>query len=728
MIIGLIVSREGVLKFTERMRGAWGSLVGLVKSAPYTLRTWASGQPQFSLHNYANYVREGYAKNTLVYACINEISQSAAEPRWLAYLGDDPAPDHDLQRILDQPNRYFSSFELWRLSLIYRNIEGNAFLLKGRSPSGRLGSLWPMRPDLVAPVPGEDGELLGYVYGFGSERVGWLPEDVIHLKCPNPVDPLEGLGRGMSPLMVAAREVDVDNSATDFLKKFFDNAAVPFGLLKSKQHLVDGEIKRIRARIKEQYVGVRNWHELLILDADADYQQLALNMDEMAFPDLRALSESRICMAFQVPPILVGAKVGLDRSTFSNYGEARKSFWQETLSPIYREIEDKLNAELVPEFGDRRLRVVCDFSQVQALRESRDALFKRAQEAVSAGWGTVNDARREVGWEVDPGGDVYLRPMMLVEVPAKVGAAKALLPAGHKAIKSSEEHASRFSHLINRTARAWETRFQEQAVELLQGEKGALLERLERRKGVKAAQIDWTALNVDIEQVLRGREGNWREGFIPLFEGLISDQGDVITASFGIDFSLQNPAVQTFIRDYSFQFAEKVSSTAIDKIRGLTLTAQTEGWGILEFIDAVTGTYDEWALGRAEMIARSETIRSSNAGARDSYQAAGVTKIEWFTAEDERVCPFCAAMHGRVIGIDDLFWKQGQEMAIDLPDEQAAADLVLEFTSVGPAAWGWSGLAWRQEKGIVSLSFSYGDVGYPPLHPLCRCTLLPVVD
>ena len=41
--------------------------------------------------------------------------------------------------------------------------------------------------------------------------------------------------------------------------------------------------------------------------------------------------ESRICAAMQVPPILVGAKVGLDRSTFTNYQEARKQLWEEAI-------------------------------------------------------------------------------------------------------------------------------------------------------------------------------------------------------------------------------------------------------------------------------------------------------------------------------------------------------------------------------------------------------------
>jgi len=383
----------------------------------------------------------------------------------------------------------------------------------------------------------------------------------------------------------------------------------------------------------------------------------------------------------------------------------------------------------VPEFGDRHLRVRCDFSQVQALRESRDALFERANRAVSAGWGTVNDARREVGWEPVSGGDVFLRPLSLVEVSPEGGFSgssdKKRLAGEKKGL--SDEAGTRFGRLIDRVAVSWEPQFQETAARLFQEEKAVLLERLERRKGVKAAQIDWVTLNTDVEQVLRGREGNWREGFIPLFEGLIRDQGDVIAASFGIDFSLQNQEVQTFIRDYSFQFAEKVSSTAVEEIRALTLTAQTEGWGILEFIEAVAGRYDEWTVWRAELIARTETIRASNAGARASYQAAGITQIQWWTAEDDRVCPFCEQMHKRVIGIEGVFWKKGQEMVVEMPDEESVAELVLEFTSVRPGVWGWHGVAWRAEKRVMRLAFNYGDVGYPPLHPLCRCTILPVV-
>ena len=97
------------------------------------------------------------------------------------------------------------------------------------------------------------------------------------------------------------------------------------------------------------------------------------------------------------------------------------------------------------------------------------------------------------------------------------------------------------------------------------------------------------------------------------------------------------------------------------------------------------------------MIAQTETIRSSNAGAVEAYAKAGIEYKQWFTAEDGRVCPFCYEMHGKIVGVRDNYFNRGDVMEVeDLPK--------------------------------AALVFSYEDVGYPPLHPNCRCTILPVVE
>ena len=208
-------------------------------------------------------------------------------------------------------------------------------------------------------------------------------------------------------------------------------------------------------------------------------------------------------------------------------------------------------------------------------------------------------------------------------------------------------------------------------------------------------QANWVSLGTDIEAVLRARTGNWRQGFIALFELLLGEQAEGWSAQFGIDFSLENPQVRRFIEDYSFKFAQKIGDTTVEGVRRLTALAQSEGWDVLRMMDELETLYDGWDRFRAEMIARSETIRSSNAGALAAYEASGVVQgKQWYTALDERVCPFCGELHGTIVQVLDKPWFQVGDV----------------FEVEGQR-----------------LKIGYEDVRYPPLHPLCRCTLLPML-
>ncbi len=149
---------------------------------------------------------------------------------------------------------------------------------------------------------------------------------------------------------------------------------------------------------------------------------LGMTLHDLEFPDLRAYSESRICAVFQVPPILVGAKVGLDRSTFTNYGEARKQLWEEAIFSLQRRFGDPIRARLLPEFagvGRQRVTTRWDNSEVLALREAESAKWERATNALARGGITINDFRRVVGLDPVSGGDVFLMPAGVVPQPAE---------------------------------------------------------------------------------------------------------------------------------------------------------------------------------------------------------------------------------------------------------------------------------------------------------------------
>ena len=384
-----------------------------LKGALALVPSWQAGLEQPAPTPLDRLASEGFRGNEVVYACVREIASTAAEVDLRVEDGAGrPQPGHGLQRLLQRPNPEQSSFELIEALLTDLLVYGNAFLLKQRGPEGGTGggieALWKLRPDRIQIVAGERRLVAGYVHRVGDREMRLAAESVIHLRLPDPANDLWGL----SPVRAAARQIDTDSEASRFVEAFFRNAAVPFGIIKLKRALRGGEpeASRIGRRWSERFRGLFGRFQVGVLDADAEFQRIGLTQEEMAFPELRAQTEARICAAFRVPPVLVGVKVGLDRSTFSNMAEARRFFWENTMLSLYRRLAEKFNAELTPEYGPRPegLRVAFDFSQVAALRESRESIERSALAGLRAGALTVNDTRRRLGLEPIDDGDRFV--------------------------------------------------------------------------------------------------------------------------------------------------------------------------------------------------------------------------------------------------------------------------------------------------------------------------------
>jgi HK97 family phage portal protein len=228
----------------------------------------------------------------------------------------------------------------------------------------------------------------------------------------------------------------LDNAATDFVDSLLRNDAVPRVVVTTQQEIDQDLADKLRARWRQ----LTRRGEPSFLQAGMEVKTIGLNLRDLEFPDLRTISESRICMALGVPPILVGAKVGLDRSTFTNYGEARVSFWEETVMPLQRRFLEPVRTRLLPEFsgvGRARVELRWDNSQVLALQESEQARWDRATNALARGGVTLNDFRRTVGLDPVPNGNVFLMPAGVVPMPAD-GDLQPALPAPPAAAGSGQ--------------------------------------------------------------------------------------------------------------------------------------------------------------------------------------------------------------------------------------------------------------------------------------------------
>lgn len=700
---------------TDRIRSALSALIATPSSGPteeralpFSFPAWRTAAPVPALRNYQSYAAEGYGKNAVIFSCISTIATAAPSAQLEVQVRKGarmtPRRDNKLQELLDQPNEYMSQFAMIELLHTHLNIAGNAFLV--RSPEGgQNGSMWIVRPDRMHAVPGRR-ELLGYVYvGEDGAKTPFLPQDVIHVKLPNPLDPYEGLGPGMPPLAAAATEGDVDNQATAMLRQFFENAAVPFGIFTSKNILDDGEVKRIRARLKEQIGGgAQKFWETLILDADASYQQMGITMQQMEFPDLRTITETRICAVFKVPAILVGVKAGLEHSTYSNYKEARADLWEDKILPDNMRVADALTAAFRP-LLPRGGRIGHDYSRVSALKEDRGEQFGRASSGFSGDLMTLNEARAEMGLEPLPGGDMRkseMRGPSLLPQPDPLPPAATngrtfglqILTHAQRQKVGAEWHRS-----FDRTARSHELAFMKAAQQRFADEASKLVARARENRGMQRRDLAWN----DIERAMfkfleEDSQEAWSTTFQPLMTDLLLEQGENIADKWGLIWDVTSADARNFLESYTLRFADSLQASTKDALRGLLSQGQADGWSISKLTDEIQAIYDGWDKSRAEAIARTETIRSSNAGAEVAFAGAGVDQKEWFTAEDEMVCPFCGEMHEERKSTQSSYFTVGDSMTVDVDGTQQ------------------------------TLKFDYEDVRYPPLHPNCRCTLLPVVE
>jgi len=97
---------------------------------------------------------------------------------------------------------------------------------------------------------------------------------------------------------------------------------------------------------------------------------------------------------------------------------------------------------------------------------------------------------------------------------------------------------------------------------------------------------------------------------------------------------------------------------------------------------------------RADLLARTSTIWNHSEATSLAFREAGVETAEWLATEDDLTCPFC-------MDLDGLKFRLGEPI---LP---AGSDLVVD------------------EDNVLALPLA---VDHPPLHPNCRCTLIPELE
>lgn len=132
-------------------------------------------------------------------------------------------------------------------------------------------------------------------------------------------------------------------------------------------------------------------------------------------------------------------------------------------------------------------------------------------------------------------------------------------------------------------------------------------------------------------------------------------------------FDETNPKATDWAREHAAELVKGLSDTSRDEIREAVEAAFEEQIDVDELASELTDLLGD--AERAELIARTETMRASNEGQQAAWDQAldtglltGREKQEWITTPDDRLCPICEPLDGQVTDLDGKFDVDGEQV------------------------------------------------------------------
>lgn len=681
------------------------------------LRKKESSVPLFSA--IAKYGSTGFGQKTIptdlyagwIYACIEVISQEVARIELILTKTDSQGKkqivtNHPALDLINRVNPFMTKHGLFERLQANKELYGNEYwFIEGKG--GKNMEIYPLKPTLVTPMPDPYNYVSGYQYILDGKKYMLPAENIIHFKTFNPKSDICGLGT----IEAVRTSAETDAYAREYNKAFFENSAQPGIILTYPGEMNAEQQQRLKSQWNEEYGGYKKNYRTAVASNGLTITKLEMSHADMEFIEQRKFSRDEILSIFRVPKTILGI---LEDANFASAKTANYVFALRTIFPKMVAIQDTLNEFFLPLFGDESL----SFEFKNPIPEDRTELVMYYNAGLQNGWLTQNEIRRMEGLAELEDGDVTYLPFNLSpntkpkeqktvqSAVSKMAAdiAESLMLAEKEMAEPQkkdlgnlrqtsmdngkfEDLGLKKSNSQLKRAKKFEKQFKSKADELFDDQKERAIKNLHKELNKKSWKAMFDLLDEDEEISAT------IDLFTPLMRNLVAVEGQAAYDYLGIDdtFDIASPNVAKFIKQNTKKLAGSMSQTTTSELRALIAAGIEQNESVDQLTQRIVN-YSGFAEARSQMVALTEVARGSNQAEVAAWKESEiVTSIVWYTALDERVDEDCNALHGKEIDLGDSFLSESdlEEMALGVYD---------------------------------------GSVDAPPLHPNCRCVLLPVVS
>lgn len=568
---------------------------------------------------------------------------------------------HEVLDLIYKPNENQTKTEFMRILTINLKLSGETFIRLVREGEKIVG-MFNIRPDIVDVEFNDTGngpELVYKVY-TGGEILTFTNYEMVHIKFPDPENPLRGAG----VLRPAFSRITSEQKAMELQKNTFANNGRPDGILSVKGLNSQEGTDKLKRKMKNTFAGKNKEERIAIISSEMTYQQVSLNAKDMDFMESLKFLRDDILAGLGVPKELVTMEDGGSLSGTGDRG--MRIFLEFTIEPLIKLFVESLNERMITPFFDEDLLL----KEVAVVPEDRVALLKEAIELKKAGIVSVNHSRALLGIEPEEGHDEITEPVanpflqnafrgrgylykkfmdkkaLRTSVESLVGKEFLTVPTAEYRAKYSKAMNSVTDKNIELMERETKKYFREQKARVKEA-----IEALGDKESISVSEIfplekEATATKRLAMQVFPNmalRSGN--AGLIPIKS--FYEKVD--------EFTIDAELIQ-LIEERGILFATSVAGVTYDQISKLIAQGLINGDGRAVVARSIYEAFDEMTRVRAKRIAQTEGTNMSNLGLQEAFRKEElVTGKEWISSRDGNVRPEHQANDGQVVDKDVAF-------------------------------------------------------------------------
>jgi HK97 family phage portal protein len=598
--------------------------------------------------------------------------------------GKTRAYEHPLyDRLHNMPNN--SGMTAWQwiyTSIMHKYLWGNWYTYIDVT-SYQKQELIPLLPDQTYPDPMDSNYFITRIgYGTNAKNARFPRSRILHI----PHISLDGImGRGV--IHYARESLGLAKAQDEFAATFFGSGIHGGGFVEVDKPMNEETRKELQKDFNEKYGGLGHTWKAIFLAGGAKFKESEIDAQKAQALESRQFSVIEASRWTNLPPHILRE---LSRATFSNIEQQGLELVIYSLVPITTQIEQAMNITLFD--AEERQTHYVKFELKGLLRGDLKTRKEFYESMIDRGVFNADMVLELEDMNPQPGGlgKIYMAPLNMVNKELIVSQEPLTIEAPRGEQSSSQPVIQqrtvqlveyRTSALRRKLTIAYKKQFDTYGKQIVEKEVKAVRKAVEEMLSERAV-TDFVAW---LDEFYRKFPKEISARAAPLLSSYASAVLPVAQEEINNDSEI-GTQYEAFQADYRENFTRRHVQSSHRQLRSVVFSAQEKGEDVAETVEQ---RLTEWEEKRPAKITMRESIRAESAFTKSVFALSGLAKIR--SIAYGKNCPYCQALNGQVIGINEFFLTKG-----DFQPEGAERPLVVT-----------------------------GNRSHPPYHDGCDCGIGP---